>query len=142
MGTSSVDEADALATSGKWLAWASIAIGLLTAMTPVLPGWLVQDGYSKAQLAWFVLLGTTGAAAGIEAFTRRTRGLYALLLVYAVQVVSYSSDGLSFDFMSPISLALGFGSRDPPRLLSVNLLALVACALALYNARRRSTPRS
>lgn len=125
-----------LSRSGLWLAWASIGIGILTALTPLLPVLGMGAEYSKFQLAWFVLLGITGASAGIEALGGKRRAFRALLFIYAVQAVAYSSDWLSFDFMSPISLALGFGSKDPPELLSVNLLALLACALAYYNARR------
>ena len=139
MGTPSVGK-PVLAPSGKWLAWASIAMGVLTALTPALPDGLVREPYSTLQLAWFVLLGIAGASAGIEALGRRTRGFLALLCVYGVQLVSYSSARFSFDLMSPISLALGFGTRHPPSLVSVNLLALVACLLALNSARRLAAP--
>ena len=118
--------------SGVVLGWISILFGALTAFSPLLP---VAERFSTAQLIFFVLLGLTGAIAGIDALRGSSHAFYVLWYVYAVQMFAYASEALTFNFMSPYSITFGMGDYDPPSLLSINVPAIGACLVALYNAR-------
>ena len=118
--------------TGVILAWISILFGAFTAFSPLLP---VAERFSTAQLIFFVLLGLTGAIAGIDALRGSSHAFYVLWYVYAVQMFAYASGALTFNFMSPYSITFGMGDYDPPSLLSINVPAIGACLVALYNAR-------
>lgn len=118
--------------TGVVLGWVSILFGALTAFSPLLP---VAERFSTAQLIFFVLLGLTGAIAGIDALRGTSHAFYVLWYVYAVQMFAYASEALTFNFMSPYSITFGMGDYDPPSLLSINVPAIGACLVALYNAR-------
>ena len=118
--------------TGVILGWISILFGALTAFSPLLP---VAERFSTAQLIYFVLLGLTGAIAGIDALRGSSHAFYVLWYVYAVQMFAYASEALTFNFMSPYSITFGMGDYDPPSLLSINVPAIGACLVALYNAR-------
>lgn len=118
--------------SGVILGWVSILFGALTVFSPLLPA---AENFSTAQLIYFVLLGLTGAIAGIDALRGSSHAFYVLWYVYAVQMFAYASGALTFNFMSPYSITFGMGDNDPPSLLSINVPAIGACLVALYNAR-------
>ena len=118
--------------TGVILGWISILFGALTAFSPLLP---VAERFSTAHLTFFVLLGLTGAIAGIDALRGFSHAFYVLWYVYAVQMFAYASEALTFNFMSPYSITFGMGDYDPPSLLSINVPAIGACLVALYNAR-------
>ena len=118
--------------TGVILAWISILFGAFTAFSPLLP---VAERFSTAQLIFFVLLGLTGAIAGIDALRGSSHAFYVLWYVYAVQMFAYASGALTFNLMSPYSITFGMGDNDPPSLLSINIPAIGACLVALYNAR-------
>lgn len=118
--------------TGVVLGWISILFGAVTAFSPLLP---VAERFSTAQLIYFVLLGLTGAIAGIDALRGSSHAFYVLWYVYAVQMFAYASEALTFSFMSPYSITFGMGDNDPPSLLSINIPAIGACFVALYNAR-------
>ena len=128
-------ESGKIPATGKVLAWLSIVVGILTALTPVMPIVPTQGPFSTLRLAYFVLLGLTSAVSGVNALRSSSRAFYVLWYVYAVQMFAYTSDSLSFNFMGPYSLAIGFGDYEPPSFVNINILAVVACFIALYNAR-------
>ena len=122
-------------TIGMILAWLSVGAGILTALLPILPIVQASGPPSPLQSVYFVLLGLTGVVAGIGGLRSSPRSFYALWYVYAVQMFAYTSDSLHFNFMGPFSLTFGFGDYNPPSFVNINILAIVACLIALHTAR-------
>jgi hypothetical protein len=124
-----------LPVSGKLIAWFALVTGVLTVVSPVTSPHFLGVSLSTVQSSYYVALGTVSAFLGMCCVKGFPRAFYVLWYVFAIQLCDYSSEAYTFSFIGPFAIKIGFGNNDPPTLTNFNLVAIVGCFMALYNAR-------
>jgi hypothetical protein len=120
--------------SAQALAWFSILFGAVSLGTV---GWGLTNGQpSVVEVVALLAYGAIGLIAGRFALKEIRWAYWAILFVFAIQLVEWGTPKFFFSFIGPISLKFGWGWESPPERFNVNVVAVVACALSFRHALR------
>jgi hypothetical protein len=120
--------------SAKALAWFAIIFGVVSIGTV---GWGLVNGQPHfVEIAALLCYGAAGLVAGRFALKERRWAYWSIFAIFAIQLVEWFTPRFFFSFIGPISMKVGWGWESPPERFNINLVAVVACALAFRHALR------